>query len=215
MIRFTAKLGFEIEPKTLKPIAKLAQNLSHVSAPRMFDETLKLFMSGYGLTIFKLLRRFGLFAFIIPQTSRIIEQGDNFALRLVEQAFENTDLRICNKQRVTPAFIYAALLWPSVNQLASSLRGKGHSPSMAINKAANEVIANQIPTTAIPRRFTTAMREIWSLQLSLPRRGGERAKRLSEHPRFRAAYDFVFFANRPERTSMDWKLVDTHNRPMN
>lgn len=191
VIRFTAKLGFEIEPKTLKPIAKLAQNLSHVSAPRMFDETLKLFMSGYGLTIFKLLRRFGLFAFIIPQTSRIIEQGDNFALRLVEQAFENTDLRICNKQRVTPAFIYAALLWPSVNQLASSLRGKGHSPSMAINKAANEVIANQIPTTAIPRRFTTAMREIWSLQLSLPRRGGERAKRLSEHPRFRAAYDFV------------------------
>ena len=116
VIRFTAKLGFEIEPKTLKPIAKLAQNLSHVSAPRMFDETLKLFMSGYGLTIFKLLRRFGLFAFIIPQTSRIIEQGDNFALRLVEQAFENTDLRICNKQRVTPAFIYAALLWPSVNQ---------------------------------------------------------------------------------------------------
>ena len=65
----------------------------------MFDETLKLFMSGYGLD-FKLLRRFGLFAFIIPQTSRIIEQGDNFALRLVERPL-NTDLRICNKQRIT------------------------------------------------------------------------------------------------------------------
>ena len=191
VIRFTAKLDFDIEPRTSKPIAKMAQNLSHVSAPRMFDETLKLFMGGDGLKIFKLLREFDLFAFIIPQTSRIIEQGDNLALRLIEQAFKNTDLRISNKQRVTPAFIYAALLWPSVQHVASSLQSKGHSPSMAMNKAANEVIANQIPITAIPRRFTTAMREIWSLQLSLPRRGGERAKRLSEHPRFRAAYDFV------------------------
>lgn len=191
VIRFTAKLDFDIEPRTSKPIAKMAQNLSHVSAPRMFDETLKLFMGGDGLKIFKLLREFNLFAVIMPQTSRIIEQGDNLALHLIEQAFKNTDLRISNKQRVTPAFIYAALLWPSVQHVVSSLQSKGHSPSMAMNKAANEVIANQIPITAIPRRFTTAMREIWSLQLSLPRRGGERAKRLSEHPRFRAAYDFV------------------------
>lgn len=191
VVRFTAKLDFEIESKTRKPIAKMASNLSHVSAPRMFDETLKLFMSGYGLSIFKLLREFGLFAAILPQTNRIIEQGDNLSLRLIEQAFENTDLRISNKQRVTPAFIYAALLWPAVSQVASNLQARGHSPSMAMNKAANEVISNQIPITAIPRRFTTAMREIWSLQLSLPRRSGQRAKRLSEHPRFRAAYDFI------------------------
>tara|TARA_B100001248_G_scaffold161433_1_gene121785 strand:- start:96 stop:638 length:543 start_codon:yes stop_codon:yes gene_type:complete len=127
----------------------------------------------------------------MPQTNRIIGRDNSFALRLVEQAFKNTDLRIHHNQRVTPAFIYAALLWPSVQQLASSLQNKGQSPSIAMNRAANEVIANQIPITAIPRRFTTTMREIWSLQLMLPRRNGQRAKRLSEHPRFRAAYDFA------------------------
>lgn len=191
VVRFTAKLGFDIEPSTKKPIADMAQNLSHVSAPRMFDETLKLFMSGHGLAIFKLLREFNLFAVIIPQTSRIIKKGDSFSTNLIEQAFKNTDLRISQSQRVTPAFIYAALLWPSVQHLATGLQSSGHSATVALNKAANEVIANQIAITAIPRRFTTAMREIWSLQLSLPRRSGQRAKRVSEHPRFRAAYDFV------------------------
>jgi poly(A) polymerase len=191
VVRFTAKLGFDIEPQTLKPMAKMAQSLFQVSAPRLFDETLKLFMNGQGLAVFKLLNEFGLFAVILPQTHRLIEQGNPLALRLIEQAFENTDLRIKRNQRVTPAFIYAALLWPAVQQLASSLESRGQSPSLAISKAANEVISNQIPITAIPRRFTIAMHEIWSLQLSLPKRAGQRAKRLSEHPRFRAAYDFV------------------------
>lgn len=191
VVRFTAKLGFDIEPKTVKPITKMAHTLSQVSAPRMFDETLKLFMNGQGLAVFKLLNEFGLFAVILPQTHRLIEQGNPLALRLIEQAFENTDLRIQRNQRVTPAFIYAALLWPAVQQLTARLESRGQSPSMAMSKAANEIISNQIPITAIPRRFTIAMREIWSLQLSLPKRTGQRAKRLSEHPRFRAAYDFV------------------------
>lgn len=189
--RFAAKLNFRVDPKTFKPIARSAGNLSHVSAPRLFDETIKLFMGGQGREVFELLMDYRLFEQIFPQTSRLINQGNSAARALVEQALINTDLRIQNNQRVTPAFIYAALLWPVVQQLASSLQSAGQSPSMAINKASNEVITNQISITAIPKRFTLAMREIWSLQLMLSRRAGNRAKRLTEHPRFRAGYDFV------------------------
>jgi len=189
--RFAAKLNFPVDPKTLKPVAKLAGNLSHISAPRLFDETIKLFMGGQGREVFQLLVDFRLFEQIFPQTSRLINQGNSSARALVEQALINTDLRIQNNKRVTPAFIYAALLWPAVQQLASGMQNSGQSPSMAINKASNEVIANQVSITAIPKRFTMAMREIWSLQLMLSRRAGNRAKRLAEHPRFRAGYDFV------------------------
>ena len=189
--RFAAKLNFRVDPKTLKPIAKTARNLSHISAPRLFDETIKLFMSGQGQKVFELLMDFQLFEQIFPQTNRLINQGNSAARALVEQALINTDLRIQNNKRVTPAFIYAALLWPAVQQLASSLQNSGQSPSVAINKASNEVITNQVAITAIPKRFTLAMREIWSLQLMLSRRAGNRAKRLAEHPRFRAGYDFV------------------------
>lgn len=189
--RFAAKLGFKVEDKSLKPIEKMAQNLKHVSAPRMFDETLKLFMGGYGLAVFQLLFEYRLFAQLVPQLNRLIEQGHPTAKNMVEQALTNTDLRIRSKKRVTPAFIYAALLWPSVQKVASEYEKQGHPPSSALTKAANEVISNQIPITAIPRRFTMAMREIWSMQLTLVKRGGNRAQRSMENPRFRAAYDFI------------------------
>ncbi|MGB2421506.1 MAG: polynucleotide adenylyltransferase PcnB, partial [Porticoccaceae bacterium] len=189
--RFAAKLGFTIDVITEKPMRKLASNLQHVSPPRLFDETLKLFMSGQGLATFWLLYEYGLFDYIAPQVSAMMKDRNNLTGKLIEQAFTNTDLRIRNNKRVTPAFIYAALLWPSVQQLAASYRERGNSPAYALSKAAGEVIAKQIPITAIPKRFTMPMREIWDLQLLLPRRGGHRAKRLADHPRFRAAYDFV------------------------
>ena len=189
--RFAAKLGFTVEAKSLKPIEKMSTNLKHVSAPRMFDETLKLFMGGYGLAVFQLLFEYRLFAQLIPQLNRLIEQGHPTAKNMVEQALTNTDLRIRSNKRVTPAFIYAALLWPSVQKVSSEYVKQGHPPASALTKAANEVISNQIPITAIPRRFTIAMREIWSMQLTLVKRGGNRAQRSMENPRFRAAYDFI------------------------
>lgn len=191
VVRFAAKLGFNIVPRTGKPIHKLAADLEHVSPPRLFDESLKLFMSGQGLATFWLLHEYGLFERMVPQLSGVIKDRNSLSSKLIEQAFTNTDLRIRNEKRVTPAFIYAALLWPAVDKLAAHYRDRGNSPSYALSKASGEVIAKQISVTAIPRRFTMPMREIWDLQLLLPRRGGHRAKRLAEHPRFRAAYDFV------------------------
>lgn len=191
VLRFAAKLGFQIDHKTQKPIVKMAPSLQQVSAPRMFDETLKLFMGGYGLAVFQLLFEYRLFAQLVPQTSQLIDQGQPNAKKMVEQALINTDLRIRSNKRVTPAFIYAALLWPAVQKTASEYERQGHPAVSAMNKAANEVIGNQIPITAIPRRFTMAMREIWSMQLSLVKRGGNRANRSMENPRFRAAYDFI------------------------
>ena len=191
VVRFAAKLGFTIEPRTGKPMHKLAADLEHVSPPRLFDETLKLFMSGQGLASFWLLHEYGLFERIIPQVGGMMKDTNGLTSKLIQQAFTNTDLRIRAEKRVTPAFIYAALLWPAVQKLAAHYRDRGNSAAYALSKASGEVIAKQISITAIPRRFTMPMREIWDLQLLLPRRGGHRAKRLAEHPRFRAAYDFV------------------------
>ena len=191
VVRFAAKLGFDIDSRTAKPMSKLSADLAQVSPPRLFDETLKLFMSGKGAAIYILLRDYNLFDYLVPQASRLANDGSNNANNLFEQAFINTDRRISSNQRVTPAFIYAALLWPSVEKLAAQLSDKGNSASYALSKASSEVISQQVHITAIPKRFTIPMREIWDLQLQLPRRGGQRAKRLSENTRFRAGYDFI------------------------
>jgi poly(A) polymerase len=189
--RFAAKLGFSVEPKTLRVIPHTAKNLAHISPPRLFDETLKLFINSQSLATFGLLVEYDLFTHIMPQINLSPKDGDNPSMRLIEQTFTNTDLRTRKGKTISPAFIYAALLWLPVCKLRAHYESLGMTVTIALNKASNEVIARQVSITAIPRRFTTAMRDIWLLQLALPRRSGNRAKRLLLHPRFRAAYDFI------------------------
>ena len=190
VVRFSAKLGFQIEPRTAEPMRALANSLQQVSSPRLFDESLKLFMSGQSLATFRLLQDYNFFAHMVPQSAECLGQSD-FSERLIDQAFTNTDLRVRAHKRITPAFIYAALLWPAVQQRALVYREQGEPPLSAQRHAAENVTAFQVKLTAIPKRYSIPMREIWDMQLSLTRRTGGRAERLVNHPRFRAAYDFV------------------------
>jgi poly(A) polymerase len=59
----------------------------------------------------------------------------------------------------------------------------------------------------MPRRFTNVTREIWALQPRLAKPTPRRAPRLLEHPRFRAAYDFLLLraeAGEPVQEAADW-----------
>ncbi|UTA48665.1 polynucleotide adenylyltransferase PcnB [Simiduia sp. 21SJ11W-1] len=191
-VRFAAKLGFSIEPNTAAPIAKNAELLGQVSSSRLFDESLKLFMAGSATATFGLLREYQLLPHLFAQTHAVLHAGDAQAERLIENALINTDKRIRNEQRVTPAFIYAALLWPAVAKLLRELVVEQKlSAPMALNQAAGAVVSQQLAAIAVPKRFLIPMREIWDLQLRLPNRNGKRAFAVASHPRFRAAYDFL------------------------
>jgi len=194
-VRFAAKLGFNIEPKTAKPIPDLAHLLRNISEARMFEEVLKLFMAGAATATFNLLRDYGLLAHLFPATDAILAGGDQQAEELINQAMVNTDKRIRSKQRVTPAFIYATLLWPPMQAELAMLRQQKRNqkvPEIVLQQqAAQSVIRQQLAHTSIPKRFQIPMREIWDLQLRLPQRSGNRALSSFEHARFRAAYDFV------------------------
>ncbi|WP_323845264.1 polynucleotide adenylyltransferase PcnB [Microbulbifer magnicolonia] len=188
-VRFAAKLGFDIEDKTASPLPELAPLLRNIAPARLFDEVLKLLMGGHGERTFELLCQYQLWHHLFPDNAA---QLDNpAALELTRRALRNTDERIRQELRVTPAFLYAALLWPAVNAEQQKLLARGTPPLPALAQAAQKVTSSQLAHTAIPKRFTIPMREIWDLQLRLPQRSGSRAQRLSEHPRFRAAYDFL------------------------
>ncbi len=190
-VRFAAKLGFKIETKTEQPIRHHGKLLLDISPSRLFDEMLKLFMAGSATATFQLLLDHDLLQHLFPATAACVK-SDAMGLQLIQQTMTNTDKRIRADQRVTPAFIYAALLWPAMQAEQTFLEQKKKmSPLQAQNQAAHKVIGDQLAHTAIPKRFTSVIREIWDLQLRLPLRRGRRAERLLEHPRFRAAYDFV------------------------
>ncbi len=190
-IRFATKLNFEIAADTAAPIPALAPLLRDIPPARLFEEVLKLFLSGKALDNFEALREFGLFKQLFPSTERALASNQPYALELIRQALSNTDLRIEEGKPVTPAFLYAALLWPPMQQRQRKLEEDGLPPMPALHQAAQEIISEQVRSTALPKRFSIPMKEIWEMQLRLRRRGGKRAEQLLEHPRFRAGYDFL------------------------
>lgn len=190
-VRFAAKLDFEIEPHSAAPITELAELLHDIPAARLFDEVLKLLMSGNGELTFDLLLEYDLFAPLFPDTDEAIDEQPDYTLNLVRQALRNTDRRIREGRPVTPAFLFAALLWPALPQRTRELEEQGIPIIPAQQRAAHELLAEQCRHTAIPKRFTVPLREIWDMQPRLERRNGRRADQMLEHPRFRAAYDFL------------------------
>jgi poly(A) polymerase len=189
-IRFAAKLDFDIEPATAEPIADLAHMLEAIPAARLFDEMLKLFMAGYALRTFTLLREYQLLDHLFPATATALEES-SYALPLVEAAMRSTDQRIAEDKPVTPAFILAALLWPPTVQLRHQIEDSGETPMAALQEAAQTIVSEQIHHIAIPRRFTQPMKEIWEFQLRLQKRRGKNVNSLVAQRRFRAAYDFL------------------------
>lgn len=189
-IRFAAKLGFQIEPGTARPIRELSKLLNNISEARLFEEVLKLFLGGSATATFALMREYCLLGQLFPGTEAALAAGDELGERLIEQTMINTDKRIRADKTVTPAFIYAALLWP-VLQREQQVLENSMPPTAAYAQAAQQVISQQLARTSIPKRFSIPMREIWDLQHRLNQRAGMRALRLLDHPRFRAAYDFL------------------------
>ena len=189
-IRFAAKLDFEIAKDSAKPINKHAHLLQSVSGARLFDETLKMFSSGYGAKTYEILRQFEIGEYLIPLTLEAVEEGDANAARLVELALQNTDQRLQEEKSVTPAFLFAALLWPALRMQLGPQNFSALS-IFDIQSAANQVFREQLDFTAIPKRFCIAAREIWELQLRLQRKNRRSIDAAMRHPRFRAAFDFL------------------------
>lgn len=191
-VRFAAKLGFRIHPDSETPILRLGHLLSDVPAARMFEEILKLFLGGYALTTFEMLRHYDLFRYLFPESdAALARQEQNFPLLMVSKALANTDTRLAEDKPVTPAFLYAALLWEPVRLSAAKLQEKGASELEALQITGNRIALEQGRVTSLPKRYSFPMREIWMLQPRLERRRGRAPYRLLEHPRFRAAYDFL------------------------
>jgi len=191
--RFAAKLGFGIEDSTRAPIEDLADLLADIPAARLFDEVLKLFLSGHAVASFEKLRQYGLFEKLFPDTERsLATQEHEFPHTLVLKGLENTDTRVAEGKPVTPAFLFAVLLWEPVRLRWLALQAdEGLAPFTALQAACTDILERQVARVAIPRRFSTPMREIWTLQSRFHHTKGKRPKRLADHPRFRAAYDFL------------------------
>jgi poly(A) polymerase len=188
-VRLAAKLGFTIEKRTEEPIARLAPLMQNVPPARLFDEVQKLLLSGHAVETVRSLRAHGLSKGLLPLLDVILEQP--LGQRFIDTALAQTDARVREDKGVSPAFLFAALLWHEVLMTWKAAKERGERPLPALFDAMDQVLSAQAERIAIPRRFEATIKEIWSLQPRFEQRAGSRPVRLLEHPRFRAAYDFL------------------------
>ncbi|MDH5378438.1 MAG: polynucleotide adenylyltransferase PcnB, partial [Gammaproteobacteria bacterium] len=191
-VRFAGKLGFKLEQSTEAPLKQLGHLLESVPPARLFEEVLKLFLSGSSAETFRLLREYNLFKWLFLQTEEaLLAETDGVFLKLIQEALKNTDERVSQGKPVTPAFTISVFLWRPVAELKQRYLQRGMTEHQALLEASEVVIAGQSQHVAVPRRFQTSLREIWQLQDRFEKRAPKRSLRLLSHPRFRAAYDFL------------------------
>jgi len=191
-VRLAAKLDFTIAPDTARPIPALAPLLRESSPARLFEETLKIFLSGHAVAGFEGLERHGLLKVFLPETAAALASNRSGALRrMLVEGLRATDERIERDDPVSPAFLFAVLLWPAYCRDLMTLQAQGVHAAEAQRRAADRVTLHQLDTIALPRRFSLPMQEIWLLQSRFAQRQRKRVFRMLAHPRFRAAFDFL------------------------
>ena len=184
-LRFKAKLGFEFDDDLADQFhdgnwALLEQ----ISPHRLYDETQKMFTGGYLVPLLPLLFESGAIDSLI-----IYPPSEPSAL--VNQVAINTDKRIAAGKSINPAFFYAALLWENYLHQLAKAKKRNMPFAEAQMHAASKVIDRQRIKTAIPKFAEQFIRDIWILQPKLAAPRSKQIVQLSEHPRFRAGFDFL------------------------
>ncbi len=192
-LRFAAKLNFTLDEATAAPIHQLKTLLTHVPPARLFIEILKLFYCGQAVQAFALTREYGIFHLLFPQTEHVLlnHPDKRSYLQFIQQGGHNTDARIKQNLSLNPGFLFAVLLWPALKNQTDITIQQGTKPYLAFEKSIREVLCHQLKTVAIPKRYTIITREIWTLQYLMEKRSHRKTDWALQHPRFRAAYDFL------------------------
>ena len=196
VIRFAAKLGFAIEPKTRAPIQEMAALLESVPASRTFDEMIKLLQTGHSLASIGELRKQGLVGArsgVFPILDVVLADANKHPERakFVELALADTDRRVGEGKPVAPSFMLACMLWHDVLDGWSKLKKKGEAPFPALQQAVDSVFDARIGDISGRGKLAADMREIWLMQPRFERRTGQGPLTLVEQPRFRAGFDFL------------------------
>jgi len=193
VVRFAAKLGFEIEPGTRKPIRACADLLANVPASRLFDEMIKLLQTGHSLASLEELRKQGLHKGVFPILDAVLDDAHQHDGReqFIQRALADTDRRVGEGKPVAPSYMLACMLWHDVLRRAGQLRAKGEAPTPAMQAATDAVFDARIGDISGRGKLAADMREIWLMQPRFERRTPSSALSLVEQPRFRAGFDFL------------------------
>jgi poly(A) polymerase len=174
-VRFAAQLGFTIEASTRKALVAAADTIVRASPPRLYEEMLKLLLSGEGARCYDLLRHTGLFSALFPAFSGWLDaESDGFPHTRFGEMLSYVDARIQQGDKVSPPLLLALLFGEYIDDKAERFRRLGAPWQQSVDAAVAEFMGETCPIVMIANRVGIALRDIISQQTRLNKIPGRR-----------------------------------------
>lgn len=191
-VRFAALLGFSIEKVTWQALLDNSEKITQATAPRLYEEILKLFLSGEGETIYQLMRLGGLFAPLFPGFDLwLTRETDGFPHTQIGKNLEWIDNRITEGVSVSASLMLSLMFGEYLEEIAAFYEKQGVAPLESIQAAVAGFMDEQSPIVAIPHRVVLAVRDIMALQKRFGKMPGKRPQSVLARPGFLDALDYL------------------------
>ena len=196
--RLAVKLGLEIEKNSFTPFAKMKHLLTHENKGRMYEEMLKILLSGSSLACINKLHEVNLPHNVFPLFDQLFFKSnpDTFALK----SLEKTDARLQETTDVSLVFILSGLMWSMVHTTWQKLIAGGTNKHQALLDAIYQI--RDFATGLGVTKYTfSAMKDVWLLQLEFETPSIKHLGNILSVPRFRQAWHL--FSLRHEALQID------------
>lgn len=198
-LRFEAKLGFSMADELKEALVAFAPLLEEVSPSRLYDEVIKLFLTGHGVKTLETFTKYHLLGYLFPNVAEIFSR-DNKAYHFLEVALNNSDVRIQEGRGSSPYFLYASLLWADFEVRLQRYKAEGLLEFEAIKEASDGLFLEIREKINFPRYIRELIIELWTFQSRLTAIRLRRLKWLLTHKRFKPAYDFLLLRAEAEES---------------
>jgi len=192
-VRFAASHDFAIEPAAWEVICRISATIARAAPARLYEEMLKLFLSGAARPVASILEDSGLLAALFPGLGRWLAIDGRHRTWL-HANLEYLDQLHRKETSPSPAFLLAALFGASLEAEALVGNREGIPFQQALDSTASAILKELAQTVTIPARIGDRMRRILAVQPALHRLPPRRPAALAARPEFSEAQAYLRMA---------------------
>lgn len=191
-IRLSEKLGLHIDDNTRIPFRNTRQLLQNEPRGRLFEEMIKILMSGHSAGVIKELAELKLPRKVFPLLDQLFFSNTNeMALRVLER----TDARLAGGEDVSLTFVFASLIWQAIN-----ITWLEYQEQLSLSKKQaliEAIVHNKIIlfNSGLTQNMYSAMRDVWMMQIDFDHPTLNKLDGFINNSRFRQAWHLYTLRN--------------------